>query len=52
MWEQNAYKRHQAYQDRVKVVASGKCWIASKTMIVFYLTNGFLVFPLRQENNN
>ncbi len=49
MREQNAYKRAQAYQDKTKVVARGICWIATKTMFVIYLTDGFLIFPLRQE---
>ena len=49
MTKQNAYDRHIAYQDKTKVVARGMCWIATKTMLVIYLTNGFLIFPLRQE---
>lgn len=52
MREQNAYKRCQEYLNRTKIVARGGCWIATKTMILFYLSNGYLVFPLRQEDND
>lgn len=49
MKEQNAYKRHQAYLDRVKVVASGKIWVATKTQIIIEIPHGWIIYPLRQD---
>lgn len=53
--KENAYERYQAYQDRIKVIDSGKgmrkgkswTWIASKTMLIIDIPNGYLIFPLR-----
>lgn len=49
MTERNAYKRYLAYQDQVKSIASGKGWMASKTMLIINILNGYLVFPLQEE---
>jgi len=47
MKEKNAYERAQLRRDKEKVIARGMCWIASKTRLVINLSNGYLMFPLR-----
>ncbi len=49
MKNQNAYEKYQVRQDRIKVVASGKGWVASKTLLVIHIQNGYLVYSLRQD---
>lgn len=51
MKRQNAYERHQAYQDRTRVIARGMCWVATKTTLIIYISNGYLISPLRQERS-
>lgn len=49
MREQNAYKRHQAYLDRITIIRRGMIWVATKTMLIIENPHGWTIFDLRKE---